>query len=133
VLPEQPDRLVRDLEQRRPVANGPLAGDPGEDARRLLEDLLLLVARAALEPLVQVAVVADLVAATMDVRHDVRPPFGRPARNEPGGGEVVLVEEVQQEGHADLRAVGALRHDGDAGLVRRVAEIHAVSDRGLWG
>src|SRR5438034_6776760 len=55
----------------------------------------------------------DLVAVAVDLRHDVRPPLGRPARHEERGRDPIAVEKVQDERHTDFRAVGALRHDAE--------------------
>jgi len=64
---EQTDRLVGDLVEGRAVPDRRFPRDVGQDARGLLEDLLFLGAGAALEALVEIAVVADLVAAAVDL------------------------------------------------------------------
>ena len=121
VGPEQPHGLVGDLVERRAVADRRRAGDVGQDARRLQENLLLLRPRLALEPLVEIAVVADLVAAPVDLGDHVRVALGGPPGDEEGGRDPVPVEEVEDQGHADLRAVGALGQDGEPVRVGGIA------------
>src|SRR5438034_11392593 len=82
VLAEERRRLVGDLVPRRSITDGPLPGDPLQNLRALHEDLLLLVAAPSLERLVEVAVVADLVAPTIDLRDHVRVALRRPAGHE---------------------------------------------------
>src|SRR5215470_19431044 len=102
------DGRVGDLVERRAIADGWHAGDAGEDARAAREDLLFLLAGLALERLVQVSVMPDLVAAAVYFGHDVGPPLGRPARHEERRRDAVSLEEVQDERHAHFRPVGAL-------------------------
>ena len=102
-----------DLVEGSAVADGRLAGDAGQDVGGLLENLLLLGAGAALEPLVEVAVVADLVATPVDLGDRRGMALGCPARDEERGREPVGVEEVQDQRHADLGPIGALGEDAD--------------------
>ena len=118
---EQVEGLVGDLVEGSAVADGQLARDAGQDVGGLLEDLLLLGPGAALEPLVEVAVVADLVAAPVDLGDRRRVALGRPPRDEEGRGEAVPVQEVQDQRHADLGSIGALGEDADPVDVLRIA------------
>src|SRR5262252_2824087 len=68
---EKTGRLRGDLVERRAIAARRRARDVGEDLRAAREDRFLLLARLALEPLVEIAVMADLVAAPVDLRHHV--------------------------------------------------------------
>src|SRR5262249_26685464 len=113
VLAQEPDRLVRDLVERRAIADGRCAGDVGEDARAAGENRLLLGPRLALESFVQVAVVADLVATAVDLGHHAGPALGGPAGNEERRREVIALKEIEDQGDADLGAVCPLGHDAD--------------------
>src|SRR5262245_13333109 len=113
VLAQEPDRLVRDLVERRAIADGRCAGDVGENARAAGEDCLLLGPCLALESFVQVAVVADLVATAVDFGHHVGPALGGPAGNEERRSEAIALEEIEDHGDADLGAVCPLGHDAD--------------------
>src|SRR4051812_21334308 len=57
----------------------------------------------------------DLVAAAMDFRDDVGPAFGGPAWHEERRRDAIAIEEVQDERHTDLGAIGALRHHAEPG------------------
>ena len=121
VLREQPRRRVRDLVEGRAVADGPQPGDLGQDRRAAREDRLFLLARLALERFVEIPVMTDLVPATVDLGHHVWPALRRPPGNEERRLHLVPVEEVQDQRHAHLGAIRALRHHAEPFDVRRVA------------
>src|SRR5262245_20614052 len=114
VLGEKAGRLPRDLVERGTVATRRGAGDAGQDLRAAGEDRFLFLARLTLEPLVEIAVMPDLVAPAVDLRHHVCPALSRPARHEEGGGQTIAIEEIEDERHANFRSVGALRHHADS-------------------
>ena len=88
------------------------------DAQHLLEDvealheqcLFLLAALQRRGPLVEIAVLADLVAALHDLLAEGRIALDDPAGDEDAGLDVVAVQHIQNARHPGLGPVGAHRH-----------------------
>jgi hypothetical protein len=108
---------------------GGRAGAEGDDPQHLLEDLeashqqrfLLLAALHEEGLLVEVAVVAHLVAASEDLLAERRIALHDPARDEDAGLDPVAVEQVEDARHAGLGPVGPHPHVERALGQRRIA------------
>src|SRR5215468_7251566 len=111
VLLEELHGVLARIRGRRPRAKRLHAQDLLEDVQALHEQLFFLF--PALEsrgPLVQIAVLAHLVAALDDLLAERRVTLDDPAGDEDARLDVVAVQEVEDARHAGLRAVGAHRH-----------------------
>src|ERR1043166_7723749 len=71
----------------------------------------------------RIAVVADLVPGGQDLAHALGVALRHPSRHEEGLAQVVPLEQLEDQGHGDLRAVGALgEHTGTIGVGRIVTD-----------
>ena len=105
VIQEELETVVKEAAVGASVAHKALAGERIHQLLRPEHILVLGVPVAA--GLVDVAVVADLVAAAADLPDHLRVSLGGDAGDEEGGGDTVLVQQVQDAGHALDGAIAA--------------------------
>ncbi len=111
VLRQQGGRLEVHVPGRRPVADRPDA-EHGIERLEAAQQVALLRGRVdAAHALVQVPVMADLVARVAHGTGDVRPRLGDPARDEERRPQLDPVEHPQQPRNRDARAVALVGHD----------------------
>ena len=107
---EQRRRPPRQVPHGRAVALRPHPGDPVERLQAAVQRRDLLGEGQGRRLLVQVAVVADLVAGVDDRPHGVGVALGAEPRHEEGRRDPVPLEQPQQAGHADERTVRLVAH-----------------------
>ena len=124
---EQVEGALTDAVVGRAVTAGPLAAHALDERDAPLERVPLLGLRLLVRPLVQVAVVGDLVARLHDALHGIRVALDDPARHEEGERHFVVPEQVHQARHRDQRVVA---HVGEAVKLlvhgARVVEVHGA-------
>jgi hypothetical protein len=112
VLAQQAHRVRRGIGRGCARAARTDVQDLPHDVQRPQQQRLFLLDAARHEEglLVQVAVVAHLVAAPHDLTTEVGIALDDPARNEPARLDAVAIEDLEDPRRAGLRAVGAHRH-----------------------
>src|SRR5205085_4414293 len=104
---QQPLGVLAELPGRRSVTDD-IRAERAEDLEPLHQLLLFLLRGQADGRTVRVTVVGDLVTARDDLLHPLRMPFSHPAWDEEGRDYPVALQELEDQGDRDLRAVGSL-------------------------
>ncbi|MCY1366910.1 hypothetical protein D9M69_538200 [compost metagenome] len=121
IFADQVQRDLAELGGGRTPASRPVARGAHQRVHAELHFLALFLRRQVDDPAVRVAVVRHLVAVVHNGAHHVRMRQRHHARNEERGLDLVARQQRQHARHADLPAVGALRHQDRAFGVGRIA------------
>ncbi len=106
---KQRDCMLRELVERRAVAARPNAQDAVVGVERTLEPVALVVRRKLVRVFVQIAVMAELVAAGENRLGRRRIPFDTPARHEECLPEAEIAEQAADARRRNDRAVAQQR------------------------